>query len=180
MSIQASWLDKKWTIDGSTINGLNNISMRRELDVEENESKDGQNPTNTKGYKPQGLTTTHKVGFAVGTNPRQEYKAWQDRVGKRAGFHINGTRFGPPVLILDKAEFKATHISNTGQILEGEITLTFSEDVNKTIAPAAAIELFFGDIADPKTTPGYNPNAAAEVKSAYSIRPSASDTAAKT
>lgn len=54
MSIQASWLDKKWTIDGSTINGLNNISMRKELDVEENESKDGQNPTNTKGYNRKG------------------------------------------------------------------------------------------------------------------------------
>lgn len=180
MSIQASWLDKKWTIDGSTINGLNNISMRKELDVEENESKDGQNPTNTKGYKPQGLTTTHKVAFTAGTNPRREYKAWQDRVGKRAAFHINGKRFGPPVLILDKAAFKATNISNTGQILAAEITLTFSEDVNKAVAPAAAIELFFGDIATPETTPGYNPNATTVVKSAYSIRPSASEIAAKT
>ncbi|WP_302361316.1 hypothetical protein [uncultured Megasphaera sp.] len=179
MSIQASWLDKKWTIDINAVNGLDNLSIKKELDVEENDSKDGQNPTNTKGYKPQGLTTTHKVSFAAGTNPRQEYKAWQERVGKRAGFHINGTRFGPPVLILDKVEFKASHISNTGQILEADITLTFSEDVNQAKAPAAAVELYFGDIAVPETTPGYNPNAAQTVKSAYNVRPSASAAAEK-
>ncbi len=85
MSIQASWLDKKWTIDINAVNGLDNLSIKKELDVEENDSKDGQNPTNTKGYKPQGLTTTHKVSFAAGTNPRQEYKAWQERVGQRGG-----------------------------------------------------------------------------------------------
>lgn len=84
------------------------------------------------------------------------------------------------MLILDKVAFKATNISNTGQILAAEITLTFSEDVNKAVAPAAAIELFFGDIATPETTPGYNPNATTTVKSAYSIRPSASEIAAKT
>lgn len=179
MSIQASWLDKKWTIDMNAINGLDNISMKKELDVEENESKDGQNPTNTKGYKPQGLTTTHKVSYAAGTNPRKEYVSWQARVGKRAGFHINGTRFGPPVLILDKVEFKASNISNTGQILEGEITLTFSEDVDQAKAPAAAVELYFGDIALPETTPGYNPNAKNTAKSAYNVRPSAGAAAEK-
>ena len=179
MSIQASWLDKKWIIDINAVNGLDNISMKKELDVEENDSKDGQNPTNTKGYKPQGLTTTHKVSFAAGTNPRQEYISWQARVGKRAGFHINGTRFGPSVLILDKVEFKSSHISNNGKILEAEITLTFSEDVNKAAAPLAAVELFFGDIAQPATTPGYNPNAGNVVKSAYNVRPSASETTAK-
>lgn len=180
MSIQASWLDKKWIIDTNQVSGLNALSMEKALDVEENESKDGTNPTNTKGYKPQSLTTTHTVAFAAGTDPRKEYKSWQERIGKRAGFHINGTRFGPPVLILDKVEFKAHHISNTGEILDGEITLTFSEDVNQAAAPASAVELFFGDIALPATTPGYNPNAEAVVKSAYSVRPSASAAAEKT
>lgn len=179
MSIQASWLDKTWTIDINALHGLESISLKKELDIEENDSKDGQNPTNTKGYKPQGLSTTHKVAFVAGTNPRQEYTAWQERVGERSGFYLNGTQFGPTVLILDKVEFKANKISNTGQILAGEITLTFSEDVAKAQAPAAAVELYFGDIAQPETTPGYNPNAAAVVQSAYAIRPSASETTAK-
>lgn len=179
MSIQASWLDKKWIIDSNQVNGLNALDMQKELDVEENESKDGTNPTNTKGYKPQSLTTTHTVAYAAGNDPRKEYEAWQARVGKRAGFHINGTRFGPPVLILDKVSFKANHINNFGEILDGEITLEFSEDVTQEAAPAAALELYFGDIAQPATTPGYNPNASEVVKSAYNVRPSASASAEK-
>lgn len=173
MSIQASWLDKKWTIDGNAINGLNNIAIKKELDVEENESKDGKNPTNTKGFKPQSFTTTHKVGYAAGTNPLKEYEAWRQRCGKRSGFHIAGKRFGPPVLILDKMEFTAGAISNTGVILDAEITLSFSEDVNTISAPTAAVELFVGDTATPETTPGYNPNASSG-KSAYNIGPSKS------
>lgn len=179
MSIQASWLDMKWTIDNYGIKSLENIAMSRELDVEENESKDGQNPTNTKGYKPQGLVTTHRVSFSGGGNPRREYEQWKKRCGKRAGFHIEGTRFGPPVLILDKAEFKALAISNTGQILAAEITLTFSEDVNTAKAPVAAIELFVGDTATPENTPGYNPNSSNAAKSAYNVRPSAAAAAEK-
>lgn len=179
MAIQASWLDKKWTIDANGITGLNGLSLKKELEVEENESKDGKNPTNTKGFKAQGLSTTHKVGFNVGTNPLKEFEAWQKRCGKRAGFHIEGKRFGPPVLILDKAEFTAGTISNTGQILDAEITLTFSEDVNTAKAPAAAVELFVGDKATPATTPGYNPNSRAAKTSAYNVRPTASQAAAK-
>lgn len=179
MSIQASWLDKKWTIDGNGITALDNISMRRELDVEENEAKDGKNPTNTKGYKPQSLTTTHKVGFSVGTDPAREFDSWKKRCGKRAGFHVNGTRFGPPVLVLDKVEFTASRISNAGRILSGEITLTFSEDVNKAAAPAAAIELFVDDTTPLGAAPGYNPNGQKASKSAYDVGPSKSAAAAK-
>lgn len=127
----------------------------------------------------KGLQQPTPFPIFAGTNPRQEYISWQARVGKRAGFHINSTRFGPPVLILDKVEFKASHINNTGQILEGEITLTFAEDVNQVIAPAATTELYFGDIALPETTPGYNPNANNTAKSAYNVRPSASAAAEK-
>ena len=179
MAIQASWLDKKWTIDPTGITFLNGLSMKKELDVEENEAKDGKNPINTKGFKPQGLTTTHKVGFSAGVNPLKEFDAWKNRCGKRSGFFVEGQKFGPPVLILDKVEFTATNISNTGIILDAEITLTFSEDTGPAKAPAAAVELFVGDTATPETAPGYNPNANKGTKSAYNVGPSKSTAADK-
>ena len=173
MSIQASWLDKKWTIDAAGILALQNLNLKRELDFEEQEAKDGKNPINTKGYKPQALSFPFEVSRATGNDPLQEFEAWLDRRGKRAGFHLEGRRYGPPVLVLDSVEIEATHISNAGTILAAKITLNFSEDTNTAKAPAAAVELYVGDTAKPESTPGYNPNAP-KSKSAYKVGPSAS------
>lgn len=181
MSIQASWLTKKWTIDRSNLTALNNFSLTKELDVEEQEAKDGKNPTKTKGYKPQSLVTSHKVSYSAGNSPLAEFEAWRALCGKSGGFHIAGKRIGPSSLILDKVEFTTNAISNTGQILDAEITLTFSEDVNFAKAPEAAVELYVGESATVGTnTPGYSPNGQVdEIKSAYNVRPSASAAAAK-
>ena len=179
MSIQASWLDKKWTIDRNGLTALNNFSLTKELDVEENEAKDGKNPTNVKGYKPQSLVTSHKVSYSTGKSPLKEFEEWQARCGKRAGFHIEGRRIGPSALILDKVEFTANAISNTGQILNAEITLTFSEDVNFVKAPKVAVERYVGE-SQTGSTPGYSQSGKTEVKSAYNVRPTASAAEAKT
>ena len=179
MSIQASWLDKKWTIDSNAIKAINNFSLVKELDVEEGETKDGKSPTTVKGFKPQDLTITYKVSTSTGSNPLKEYNEWGERAGKRAGFHVGGRRIGPPALILDKVEFNATVISNSGQFLEADITLTFSEDVNFAKAPAAAVELYVGDTATAQERPGYNPQGASANGSAYNVRPSASAAEAK-
>lgn len=174
MSIQASWLDKKWTIDQSGILALKSLSLTKELDVEEQEAKDGKNPINTKGYKPQSLALPFHVSRDTGSDPLQELESWMDRRGKRAAFHLAGKRYGPPVLILDSVEFEATNITHTGVITSANITLNFSEDVNTAQAPAAAVEQYVGDTAKPGSTPGYNPNANAAKGSAYKIGPSAS------
>lgn len=174
MSIQASWLSKKWTIDSNSLRALNNFSLTKELDVEENETKSGKNPTNTKGFKPQTLVTTHKESRSTGADPLAEFNSWKALAGKRGGFHIEGKRIGPAALILDKVEFTATAISNTGLILEAEITLTFSEDVSFAKAPTAAVEKYLGDASTSENAPGYQPQGATTIKSAYNVRPSAS------
>lgn len=177
MSIQASWLDKKWTIDATALNGIGGLSGRKELDAKEQETKDGKPPTNTKGYKPQDFTIAHTVSPFVGTDPVQEYESWKSRLGKRAPFYVGGKRFGPAVAVLDKVEFSTNAISDRGIFLSAEISLTFSEDTNAAPAPTAAVELYVGD-ASPDA-PGYNPNGTAAVKSAYNVRPSASAIASK-
>lgn len=179
MSIQGSWLDKKWTIDRNGLTAINNFSLTKELDAEEQEAKDGKNPTKTKGFKPQSLVISHKVSYSTGKSPLTEFNEWQARCGKRAGFHIEGRRIGPAALILDRVEFTTNAISNTGQILDAEITLTFSEDVNFAKAPEAAVELYVGESQTAGTAPGYSPRGATEVKSAYNVRPSASAAEAK-
>lgn len=174
MAIQASWLDKKWTIDASGIIALGSLSLTKELDVEEEDTKDGLNPTVVKGYMPQSLTTTHKVSLATGTDPRQELESWEERLGKRAGFHIEGRRIGPAALILDAVSFSASAIGNRGEVFEAEISLTFSEDVNFQKAPPVVVEKYVGDQATPENAPGYCPSGAKANKSAYNVRPSAS------
>lgn len=178
MSTQASWLDKNWNIDPDKLTFLKGLSIKKELDVQENPAKDGKNPINTKGFKTQGLTTTHDVAYSAGIEPLKEFQSWKARCGKRAAMYVGGHRFGPAVLILDKVEFTAKSISNTGKILTATITLTFSGDTSTAPAPAAATELFVGDTATPSNTPGYQPNSMV-VNSAYNIGPNPSSAAAK-
>lgn len=179
MSISASWLTKKWIVDSNIVTALNNFSLVKELDVEENETKTGKSPTNTKGFKPQSLVTSHKVSISAGADPLREFMSWQALAGKRGGFHIEGKRIGPSALILDKVEFNATAISNSGVILEAEITLTFSEDVSFAKAPTASVEKYPGDAATAENAPGYRPQGIESTKSAYNVRPSASAIEAK-
>ena len=179
MSIQASWLDKKWTIDAAGVLALQDLTLKRELDVEEQDTKDGKPQTNTKGYKPQPLALPFHVSRSTGNDPLQEFETWMDRRGKRAPFYLAGTRYGPAVLILDSVEFEATNITSSGIIAAANITLNFSEDVNTAQAPAAAVELYVGDTAKPGSTPGYNPSGAKAAGSAYKIGPSASAAEAK-
>lgn len=172
MTIAASWGAKKFVCDSRTITMLNEISLMRELDVEELESKDGKNPTNTKGFKPQNLQTTHHVSTSTGTDPRKEFEEWCALLGKRGGFHIEGTRIGPPALILDRVEIDVTAINNAGEFLDADIMLTFSEDVNFVIAPKPATEKYIGENTKVESAPGIQPNGGT-TKSAYNVRPSA-------
>ena len=174
MSIQASWLTRKWTIDLNGIKALEEFSLTKELDVEELAVKDGKSPTNTKGFKPQGLVTSYRVSISAGVDPLSEFEAWEALCGKRGGFHVAGRRMGPPALILDKVEFTANAISNAGQILDGQITLTFSEDVTFKIAPPSATSEYKGEKKSASPMPGYQPNGTQAGKSAYNVRPSAS------
>ena len=172
MSVQASWFDKKWVIDPKKILGLDGLSLKLELDAEQQEAKDGKNPINTKGFKPQTFSTRHKVNIFAGGDPLGEIEAWKKRLGERSPFYLEGRKLGPAVMVLDNVDYNATAFSTSGVILETEITLTFSEDTNVKAAPTAAVELYVGDTT--KEKPGYNPTGATNAKSACDIRPSSS------
>lgn len=173
MSIQCSWLSKKWVVDSNVITALEELSFVLELDVDEGEVKDGKSPTNTKGFKPQSLQTTHHVSRSTGTDPRKEFEEWTALLGKRGGFHVEGRRIGPPALILDRVEIAVTAVNNFGDFLDAEIYLTFSEDTNFVIAPKTATERYVGENAKTQDAPGYQPNSSIGTKSAYNVRPSA-------
>lgn len=172
MSIQASWLTKKWTIDRQAVRALDELSFTKELDVEELDAKDGKSPTNTKGFKAESLTITHRVMVSAGIDPKKEFEEWDALLGKRGGFHVQGRRIGPPALILDKVDMNVTAISNFGDFLDASITLTFNEDTNFKAAPKSATEKKVGDKT--ANAPGYKPNGEEKLKSAYNVRPTAS------
>lgn len=177
MSIQSSFLTKKFVIDSNVVRALEAFNIKREIDVEEGEVKDGKSPTNTKGFKPQTITTIHKVSRSAGIDPRKEFDEWTALIGKRGGFHVEGRRISAPAVILDRVEIAVTAVSNGGDFLAAEIHLTFSEDVNFKIAPKSATEKYVGDKTTPEEAPGYRPTGA--TKSAYDVRPSASAAEAK-
>lgn len=178
MSIQCSWLTKKWVVDSNVVTAMNELSLMKELDVEEGDTKDGKSPTNTKGFKPQSLQTTHKVSRSTGSDPRKEFEEWTALLGKRGGFHVEGKRIGPPALILDRVEIAVSAINNFGEFLDAEILLTFSEDVNFVMAPKPAAERYIGENSNAESAPGFQPNGAT-AKSAYNVRPSAAAVEAK-
>lgn len=177
MSIQCSFLTKKWIVDPTVITAINELSLVKELDVEELSAKDGKNPTNTKGFKPQSIQTTHKVSQSTGTDPRKEFEEWQALLGKRGGFHVQGVRLGPPAVILDRVEIAVTALNNSGEFLDAEIFLTFSEDVDFIMAPKTATEKYVGENAINSDAKGISESG--EVKSAYNVRPSAAVAEAK-
>ena len=179
MSIMASWLSKKWLVDSNIVTALNELNFTKELDVEEQDTKEGKSPTAVKGFKPQKLETSHKVSRSAGGDPRKEFEEWQKLLGKRGGFHIAGTRIGPAALILDRVEIAVTALNNDGEFMDAQILLTFSEDTSFAPAPKVAVEKYVGDTYTESDTPGYRPNGTEKAGSAYNVRPNASAAEAK-
>lgn len=181
MSKQGAWLDKKFFVDQNGICTLDNLSLSKELDADEQKSKDGKNPTNSKGFKAQSLNLSVHYSKFAGMNPLKEFNEWGDRVGKRSGFLIEGKRIGAQAFILDKVSIQTNVINNFGEIVDATISLDFSEDTSFAKAPKPCIEEYVetNEKVDNSNLKGYAPNGAQNSKSAYNVGPSNSAKEAK-
>ena len=176
--IQASWQNKRWYISPQAAKLLQNASIEKVLKVEQQEAKDGKNPTNTQGFEPQAISLPYSASKNVGVDPLQELEDLDKLLGERGPLYLAGRRLGPPVLILDSVEFNATTIKPNGAILAADFVLNFIEDVGAVAAPAAAVETYYGQNELAADLPGLQQKNG--VTSAYDIRPSAAAVAAMT
>lgn len=64
----------------------------------------------------------------IGHDARKLYETWRKQLGQVGPILIQGYLFGPDNVRLQKVALKSEHISNTGIILNGTITLSFEED----------------------------------------------------
>mgnify|MGYP003297936748 CR=1 FL=1 len=109
------------------------INYAAELDIEQEETTEGQNPLDQKGGdKAKEFSISVQVNkIADGTDPLKTYKKWQDSLGKKGYFYIGKKPIDKSMYMLKQVDFSCsnTDFAADGMPYRADITLTFTEDV---------------------------------------------------
>lgn len=109
------------------------LNYSSELDIEQEETTEGQNPLDKKGGElAKEFSIRVQVNkIADGTSPLATYKKWQDSLGKKGYFFIGGAPIDNSMYILKRVEisFSNVDIAADGSPYRADIMLSFVEDV---------------------------------------------------
>jgi hypothetical protein len=131
MNIQAQWNDEVFGRTANSLRNLESFEISCSIKTEEKESSNGVKKTVVKGLNAEELKISYNAGFAVGTDPRQEFddfKKIADK-GKSADFYLGTSKVGIDKFMLDSVDLADVVHGNNGRFFSGKISLNFS--VNK-------------------------------------------------
>ena len=130
MTVQAQWNKEIFGRLPNALRNLESFEISCGIVTEENESSNGVKKTVVKGYAAEDLKITYNAGFAVGTDPRQEFEDFKKIAGMQDNFYLGNTNVGRTQFELDEIQLSDTQISNTGRMYSGKISLSFSGNSN--------------------------------------------------
>ena len=125
---QAEWNDITWGSSNNQMVNISSFSISQSLNTEEQEAKDGQNKTTIKSLNSEELTVNYKTGFSVGTDPRGELDMLKECIGMQDEFILAGEPLSETQFELDEISLSNVVLSDTGQILAGEISMKFNTE----------------------------------------------------
>ena len=128
MSIQAEWNKEIFGRTASSLRTIESFEISCGIVTEENESTNGVKKTVVKGIAAEDLKISFNTGFAVGTDPRQEFEDFKKIAGMQDNFYINNVDVGRTQFELDEIQLSDTQMDNSGRILSGKISLSFTGD----------------------------------------------------
>jgi hypothetical protein len=181
MATMAQWNGKSWEVSRRRIAALSGVSASVKLKTGNNDDAAGSPPTSPKGLELQNLAFDFTVGSAAGVDVRSEYESWVGMLGDSAPFYLGGRRFGPEKVMLTGVSLDGTTLNDFGQILQGKISITLTEDAEEASAKKGGTSGSGSSksTAKAKGAPAVSTYSELGIKSsAAAVGPSASDKAA--
>lgn len=128
MTIQAQWNNEKFGILQGVLKNLDSFEISCGLSTEEKDSSSGVKNTIVKGIAGEELKISYSAGFAVGTDPRQEFERFKKIASKVQGdnFYLGSKNVGMNKFILEQVDLSDVQKDNSGRFYSGKITLNFS------------------------------------------------------
>ena len=130
MAVQAQWNKEIFGRTASSLRNLESFEISCGIVTEEQESSNGVKKTVVKGYAAEELKISYNAGFVVGTDPRQEFEDFKKIAGMQDNFYLGNVNVGRTQFELDEIQLSDTQMNNTGRMLAGKISLSFSGDSN--------------------------------------------------
>lgn len=130
MNIQAEWNKEVFGRTANSLRNLESFEISCGIVTEEQESSNGVKKTVVKGYAAEELKISYNAGFVVGTDPRQEFEDFKKIAGMQDNFYLGNVNVGRTQFELDEIQLSDTQMNNTGRMLAGKISLSFSGDSN--------------------------------------------------
>ena len=128
--VQAQWNKEIFGRTASSLRNLESFEISCGIETEETESSNGIKKTVIKGYSAEELKITYNAGFAVGTDPRQEFEDFKKIAGMQDNFYLGSANVGRTQFELDEVQLSDTQMNSSGRIFAGKISLSFSGDSN--------------------------------------------------
>lgn len=126
--IQAEWNKEVFGRMANSLRNLESFEISCGIVTEENESTNGVKKTVVKGIAAEDLKISFNTGFAVGTDPRQEFEDFKKIAGMQDNFYLGNVDVGRTQFELDEIQLTDTQMDNSGRILSGKISLSFTGD----------------------------------------------------
>jgi hypothetical protein len=128
--VQAQWNKEIFGRTANSLRTLESFEISCGIVTEENESSNGVKKTVVKGFAAEELKISYNAGFAVGTDPRQEFEDFKKIAGMQDNFYLGNVNVGRTQFELDEVQLSDTQIGNSGRIFSGKISLSFTGDSN--------------------------------------------------
>lgn len=125
---QAQWNNEIFGRTASSLRNLESFEISCGINTEEKESSNGVKKTVVKGLSAEELKITYGAGFAIGTDPRQEFEDFKKvaDTGKSADFYLGNQKVGIDKFMLDAVDLSDVVQGNNGRFYSGKISLSFS------------------------------------------------------
>lgn len=130
MTVQAQWNKEIFGRLPNSLRTIESFEISCGIATEENESTNGVKKTVVKGIAAEDLKISFNTGFAVGTDPRQEFEDFKKIAGMQDNFYLGNVNVGRTQFELDEIQLSDTQMDNSGRILSGKISLSFTGDSN--------------------------------------------------
>lgn len=125
---QAEWNGITWGNDLQQMANIKSLKISQSIKTEKKENDKGSDKTIVKGLESEQLTISYDAGFVIGIDPRGEFEMLKKNAGKQDFFVLGGEQISKSDFTLDEINLANTITDFNGQILTGEITLTFTTD----------------------------------------------------
>ncbi len=128
MTVQAQWNKEIFGRTATSLRNLESFEISCGIDTEEKTSENGVKKTVVKGLTAEELKISFNAGFAVGTDPRQEFEDFKKVADKGASdnFYLGNKNVGVGGFMLDEVSLSDIQHGNTGRFYSGKISLSFS------------------------------------------------------